>query len=459
VNRLPTKLKKIRKSVQQAHQETRHATGTGDGIVSDVCRPAIQRGLAHDVLLDTVQRQTLAYFWEFAHPVSGMARERSNPAAGYDYLETTCSGGTGFGIMALLAGAARGFLPRGAVLDRIRRIVDHLTRAETHHGVFPHFVDGTTGATIPFSPKDDGGDLVETSFLMMGLLCARQYFAAAAPGEAELRAQIDRLWHAVEWDWHTRGGGDVLYWHWSPRYGWARNHAITGWNECLITYVLAAASPSHPIAPDAYHNGWTNSRVFRNGKRYYGIELPLGRPFGGPLFFSHYSFLGLDPRRLRDRYADYWVQTSAHTSINRAHCVANPHGYSGYGRRCWGLSACYGDQGYRAFAPDRDHGVIAPTAAISSMPYLPAESMDTLRHFYEDLGLELWGPHGFFDAFNRSREWVACGNLAIDQGPIVVMVENHRSGLLWELFMSCEEVQAGLTRLGFVVSSTTYGDR
>lgn len=412
----------------------------------------IQPALTDDALLDVVQRQTLGYFRDFAHPVSGMARERSNPSAGYDYLETTCSGGTGFGIMAMLAGAARGFLSRDETLERISRIVDFLSRAETHHGVFPHFLAGSTGTTIPFSPKDDGGDLVETSFLMMGLLCARQFFAGAAPPEAGLRARIDRLWHAVEWCWHTQGGQAVLYWHWSPRHGWAKNHAITGWNECLITYVLAASSPSHPIAPQAYHDGWTRSRVFRNGQRHYGVELPLGRPFGGPMFFSHYSFLGLDPRGLRDRYADYGIQTRAHASINRAHCIANPHGHAGYGPRCWGLTACDGDQGYRAFAPDRDHGVIAPTGAIASMPYLPAEAMETVRYFYEDLGADLWGPYGFFDSFNRSREWVAGSNLAIDQGPIVVMIENHRSGLLWELFMSCEEVQAGLARLGFVTS-------
>lgn len=411
-------------------------------------RPTPTGPLSDADLLDLVQRQTLAYFWDFAHPVSGMARERSNPVPTYDYRETAAIGGTGFGLMALLAGAERGFLPRAEVLERIHGIVGFLGRAETHHGVFPHFLHGATGATIPFSEKDDGGDLVETSYLIMGLLCARQYFAAAAPREASLRAAIDRLWHAVEWDWHTRGR-EVLYWHWSPRHGWAKDHAITGWNECLITYVLAAASPSHPIAPAVYHKGWTDSPVFRNGRTYYDIELPLGPPHGGPLFFSHYSFLGLDPRGLRDRYADYWAQNLAHTRINRAHCIANPNGFDGYGPNCWGLTACDGDAGYRAFNPDDDHGVIAPTAALSAMPYTPQESMAALRHFYDDLGGEIWGRHGFLDAFNRTQRWVADSNIAIDQGPIVVMIENHRSGLLWDLFMSCEEVRAGLSRLGF----------
>ncbi|MGD1877551.1 MAG: glucoamylase family protein [Kiloniellaceae bacterium] len=411
--------------------------------------PAIRRGLSDDALLDLVQRQTLTYFWDFAHPVSGLARERNNQPYEYDWRETVTSGGSGFGIMALLAGAERGFLPRADVLERLRQIVAFLGQAQTHHGVFPHFLHGGTGATLPFTPKDDGGDIVETAFLMAGLLCARQYFTATAPAESDLRDAIDRLWRAVEWDWHTRGGQSVLYWHWSPRHAWAMNHAITGWNECLLTYVLAAASPSHPVAPAAYHDGWTDSPVFRNGNSYYGIELPLGPPLGGPLFFSHYSFLGLDPRGLSDRYADYWAQNVAHTRINRAYCMANPAGYAGYGENCWGLTACDGDAGYGAFNPEEDRGVIAPTAALSAMPYTPAESMAALRHYYEDLGSEIWGPYGFFDAFNRSQDWVAESNLAIDQGPIVVMIENHRSGLLWELFMSCQEVREGLRRLGF----------
>ncbi len=419
--------------------------------MSDPTQAAIQPDLPDEALLDLVQHHTLRYFWDFAHPHSGMARERSNavPAYGYDYRETVASGGTGFGLMALLAGAERGFLPRAEVLDRIHKIVGFLGRAETHHGVFPHFLHGGSGAIIPFSPKDDGPDLVETSFLMVGLLCARQYFAGPAPRERDLRDAVDRLWHAVEWDWHTRDGRDVLYWHWSPQHGWAMDHPVRGWNECLITYVLAAASPTHAVAPSVYHKGWTDSADFRNGRTYYDIELPLGPPYGGPLFFSHYSFLGLDPRGLRDRYADYWAQNVAHTQINRAHCIANPNHHDGYGPDCWGLTACDGDTGYSAFCPQNDRGVIAPTAALSAMPYTPRESMAALRHFYEDLGGEIWGRHGFVDSFNRNRGWIAEGNIGIDQGPIVVMIENHRSGLLWDLFMSCPEVRTGLSRLDF----------
>jgi hypothetical protein len=227
------------------------------------------------------------------------------------------------------------------------------------------------------------------------------------------------------------------------------DHAITGWNECLITYVLAVSAPHRRVAPEVYHRGWTNSRWFRNGRSYHGIELPLGPPQGGPLFFSHYSFLGLDPRGLADRHADYWAQNRAHVLINRAHCMVNPHGHAGYGAQCWGLTACDGNGGYGVFSPENDRGVIAPTAALASMPYAPSEVMQVLRHLHDDRGDALFGHYGFADAFNPSSDWVAGSNLAIDQGPIVVMIENHRSGLLWELFMSCPEIRDGLARLEF----------
>jgi hypothetical protein len=408
----------------------------------------MREALSDDALLDLVQRQTLRYFWDFGHPTSGMARERSNPVPGYDYRDTVTSGGTGFGIMAMLAGAVRGFISRDDVRARIAQIVAFLERAERYHGVFPHFLHGGTGKTIPFSKRDDGGDLVETSFLMVGLLCARQFFDGSAPADANLRAGIDRLWGAVEWDWHTQGR-NVLYWHWSPHHGFTMDHAIAGWNECLITHVLAAASPTHPTMPEVYHRGWTNSPVFRNGQCYYDIELPLGPPYGGPLFFAHYSFLGLDPRGLRDRYADYFAQNRAHALINRAHCIANPNGFAGYGADCWGLTACDSDGGYNAFSPTNDHGVIAPTAALASMPYTPTESMAALRCFHDQLDAEIWREYGFVDSFNSSRSWFAPSHLAIDQGPIVAMIENYRSGLLWDLFMSCDDVRTGLMRLGF----------
>ena len=404
--------------------------------------------LPDDLLLDVVQRQTFRYFWDFAHPVSGLARERSTAAFGYG-TEVVTTGGSGFGVMAIVVAAERDWIAREDARDRLLRMVRFLLKADSYHGILPHFLNGETGRTIPFTRKDDGGDIVETSFLLAGLLCARQYFGRDEPLESELRARIDRLWQEAEWRWHTRDGRHVLYWHWSPNHGWSMDFEIRGWNECLITYVLAASSPRYPIDADVYHRGWAMGRDFRNGRTFHRTRLPLGPDYGGPLFFTHYSFLGLDPRGLADRYADYWKQNVSHVRINLAHCVRNPGGFKGYGAECWGLTASDDHQGYSAHAPDNDQGVISPTAALSSFPYTPEESMRALRHFYEVLGERIWSEYGFVDAFSETHDWYATSHLAIDQGPIVVMIENYRTGLLWSLLMSCPEIQDGLRRLGF----------
>ena len=405
-----------------------------------------------DALLEIVQRQTFRYFWEAAHPVTGLAFDRrSAGTSAADAVEDpVVSGGTGFGVMALIVAAERGWIERAAALERLGRILELLLSARRYHGAFPHFMNGRTGETIPFSPNDDAADLVETSLLMMGLLCAREYFDRGTQEEAVTRSRITMLWDEVEWSWFTQGGREVLYWHWSPRHGWAMDHAIRGWNECLITYVLAASSSRHSIDPAVYHRGFAGGPGFRNGKSWYDIELPLGMRYGGPLFFAHYSFCGLDPRGLTDRYADYWEQNVRHVHINRAHCVANPKKFDGYGESCWGLTASDDPAGYSAHAPDNDNGTISPTAALSSLPYDPAAVMAVLRHFLNRHGERLWRELGFVDAFCEAQDWYADTFLAIDQGPIVVMMENHRTGLLWKLFMAVPEVRAGLQRLGFV---------
>lgn len=404
--------------------------------------------LSDDSLLELVQRQTFRYFWDFAHPVSGLARERSNVRDPRG-LDTCTTGGSGFGIMAIIIAAERGWVTREEAIERLATVTRFLEKASSYHGVWPHWLDGSTGKVIPFWRKDDGSDLVETAFLTAGLLCARQYFRGADRSESELRSRCDRLWQDVEWSWHVREGSKVLVWHWSPNNGFTLNHHIRGWNECLIAYVLAASSPRYGIASEVYHGGWAQSRDFRNDRSYYGIELPLGPDYGGPLFFAQYSFLGLDPRKLNDQYANYWRQNVAHTLINREHCIRNPKGYKGYGPDSWGLTASDNYIWYDAHSPTNDLGVISPTAALSSFPYTPEFSREALRHFYEEKGERLWGEYGFHDAFSDEKDWVDAGYLAIDQGPIIVMIENYRSGLMWELFMGSPEIAEGLAKLGF----------
>lgn len=394
-------------------------------------------------LLTLVQRQTFRYFWDFAHPVSGLARERVSSG------DLVTIGGSGFGVMAILVGIERGFISRQEGVDRLEKIVRFLQQADRFHGAWPHWLHGSTGEVIPFSPQDDGGDLVETSFMIQGLLTVRQFLNHANQQEAEIINTINLLWEEVEWDWYTREGEDILYWHWSPNFGWAMNHRITGYNEALITYVLAAASPTHAIDPEVYHQGWAGNGAIVNNQEYYGIRLPLGYDYGGPLFFAHYSFLGLDPRNLEDRYANYFTQNRNHSLINLAYVIDNPRGYIGYSEDSWGLTASDNPDGYAAHSPTNDLGVIAPTAAISSIPYTPEHSLDAMKHFYYLLGDRLWGEYGFYDAFDLTRGWTANSYLAIDQGPIIIMIENYRSALLWELFMSGPEIQKALPELGF----------
>lgn len=408
----------------------------------------IQKNLSDSALLDLVQKQTIKYFWDFAHPVSGMARERSNRTPDYGE-EVVTTGGTGFGVMALIVGVERKWLSRDSVAAHMLKMLRFLYKADSYHGAFPHWLNGETGKTIRFSRKDDGADLVETSLLFQGLLCAKVYFNQDNKIENEIRNRISSLWHDVEWTWFTRGGRDVLYWHWSPNNGWAMNFPLHGYNEGLITYVLAASSPTFPIKASVYHNGWAMSNFFFNGKQFYGYTLPLGFNYGGPLFFSHYSFLGLNPKGLKDKYADYWEQNRNHTLINRAYCIDNPKKFTGYSENSWGLTAGDDPFGYSAHSPTHDNGTITPTAALSSFPYTPEFSMKVLRHFYEDMGTKLWGQYGFKDGYNETQNWIANSYLAIDQGPIVVMIENYRSGLLWNLFMQIPEIQEGLTKLGF----------
>lgn len=401
--------------------------------------------VSDSALLDIVQKQTFKYFWDFGHPVSGMARERNTSG------DVVTTGGTGFGVMSIISAVNRNFITRSLGLVRIDTIVNFLkNKCTRYHGAFSHWINGATGATVPFSDKDNGADLVETSFLMQGLLCARQYFNSSDAEETSLRNNINELWNGVEWNWFRNGGQNVLYWHWSPDYNFDMNMQIKGWNEAMIVYVLAASSNTDSIPKVVYDNGWASNGGMKNGSSFYGVQLPLGPDLGGPLFFSHYSFLGINPHGLSDAYANYFTQNTAQSLINYKYCVANPKHFYGYSENDWGLTASDDDLTfYTAHSPTNDDGVITPTAAISSLPYTPEQSMNALRFFYYKLGDKLFKQYGFIDAFNLSDLWFADSFLAIDQGPEIVMIENYRSGLLWNLLMSCPEIKRGMTHLGF----------
>ncbi|MCG2616126.1 beta-glucosidase [Terrimonas sp. NA20] len=413
--------------------------------------------LPDTALFRLVQQQTFQYFWDGAEPVSGLARERFHTDDKYPQNDksTVTSGGAGFGVMALLVGIERGFITRDQGRERLEKIVGFLEKADKFHGAWPHWWYGETGKVRPFSPNDNGADLVETSFMVQGLLCARQYFAEGNEAEKLLAARMDALWKAVEFDWF-RNGKNVLYWHWSPDLGWKMNFAVHGYNECLIMYVLAASSPTHGVPAEVYHQGWAENGKIKDSSSYGGYKLGMhyqgNPPHGGPLFWAHYSYLGLDPRGLKDKYGNYEEETRNQALINYQWCVDNPKKYKGYGPNNWGLTASYSVDGYAAHAPDSssDLGVISPTAALSSFPYTPEQSMAAMKHWYNsELKGKIWGQYGFYDAFSETANWFPPHYLAIDQGPAVVMMENHRTGLLWKLFMSSPEIKEGLKKLGF----------
>jgi hypothetical protein len=420
------------------------------------------REFADDELLTMAQEACFRYYWEHGHPNAGMALEVTPGDPNLVAL-----GASGFGTMAMLVGAERGFITRAECAQRMLKIVRFLKSADRFHGAWPHFLDGRTGKAIPlFGRYDDGGDLVETAFLVQGLLSARSYFDREAPEEREIRDTITELWRSVEWDWYRRdASSDFLYWHWSPDHAWYIGHPLVGWNETMIVYLLAIASPTHPVPASLYYSGWAGqsdeaveyrrgwSRTmigdhYANGREFYGIKLDVGEGTGGNLFFSQFSFLGFDPRGKRDRFTNYFRNNRNLALINRAYCTENPGRFAGYGPNCWGLSAGINSAGGMP-EPNADNGTICCSAALGEFPFTPTESMAVLKHFYRDLGPKTWGIYGFNDGFNESEEWYQPVWMGLNQAQIVVMIENHRSGLGWRLFMANQEIQRALDAIGF----------
>jgi hypothetical protein len=423
------------------------------------------RSMSDDELLTMLQKACFRYYWEGAHPVAGMTLEN---IPGDDRIVAT--GASGFGIMALIVGVDRGFISHDQGLDRLVKIVSFLESAPRYHGVWPHFMDGETGQTLPvFDMFDNGGDLVETAFLMEGLLSARQYFNGPSEREGDLFARISHLWETVEWDWYRRSRqSDALYWHWSPEWSWYINHRLTGFNEAMIVYLLAVASPTHAVPAELYYSGWANQgeagtkyrrgwsgssegEQYTNGHSYYGIKLDVGVSSGGPLFFAHYSYQGFDPRGIHDRYTDYFENNRNLARINLAYCLRDPGHYKGYGANFWGLTASDGPDGYMPHEPTLrvDDGTMTFTGALSSFPYTPEASLAMLKHVYRDLGDPVWGVYGPRDAINLSQDWVSPIFMGLNQAPITVMIENYRSGLVWKLFMSNPEIKPMLDQIGF----------
>jgi hypothetical protein len=428
----------------EASYRVKSLNGAGDPSGPSEAASGTTRSFTDEELLDMVQEYTFRYFWDFAHESSGMARERNTSG------NTVTSGGSGFGLMAIPVGIERGYITREEAVDRTLQILEFLRDADRFHGAWSHWINGNTGKAIPFSTYDNGGDIVETAYVAQGLLTIRQYFTGTDPDEQQIVQLATQLWEGIEWDWYRRDGSNSIYWHWSPDYGWQMNMKVAGWNEAAIVYLLAVASPTHGVPASLWHTGWAERSNYVNGKSFYGHKLFVGPDWGGPLFFAHYSFLGFDPRDKSDGYANYFDHNRNHSLIQQAYCETNPNKYVGYSSECWGLTASDDPDGYLAHEPyNRDNGTITPTAALSSFPYSPEASMLALKYFYRQLGERTWDWMGFLDAFNLQRDWYAQSYLAIDQGPILLMIENYRSQLLWDLFMANPEIGPMMDAIGF----------
>ncbi|MBA5629598.1 glucoamylase family protein [Moheibacter lacus] len=416
-----------------------------------------------EMLMNQVQQDVLKYFWDFAEPNSLLARERYHPDGNYpeNDANVVTSGGSGFGLMTLIVGIDRNFIPREEAVLRLHHMMDFLEKADRFHGAWPHWMNGETGKVKSFGKKDNGGDLVETAFLVQGLICIKEYFKDGNESEKQLAEKADQLWKGVEWNWYTKGE-EVLYWHWSPEYEWEMNFPLEGYNECLITYVLAAASPDYSIEKEVFTKGWSRSGEIKSEAKKFEIPVIVNHNGAvgsvGPLFWSQYSYLGLNPKGLSDEFVNYWDLNVNHSKIMYEYALENPKKFKGYGKDFWGLTASYtlkenGETGYTAHSPQNDNGVITPTAALSSFPYTPNESMDFLKFIYNKENKDKFiGPAGPYDAFSIEDDWVAKRFLAIDQGTIAPMIENHRTGLIWKLFMQNDDVQRGLAKLGFKVN-------
>ncbi len=410
-------------------------------------------------LLTYIQKSHFEYMWSGAGVGSGLARVRYFPSDPSHDAGTITTGASGFGIMGIIVGIERGFISRSEGLERLGKIVSFLEKAERWHGMYPHWMDDSTGKTIAFAGsdgEDNGADIVETAFLASGLLCARQYLIDGPEDGHALAKRMDAIWKGMEWNWFAAEDG-CLIWHWSPTVGFRKNMRIQGYNECLLPYVLAASSPDFalPEPKKSYEAGWCRGGVIVNPGERYGIPFVVKHNSGdnevGPMFWTAFSYAGLCPEGLVDGSGiDYGAAVRNHALIQYNYCVENPKGWSCYGPDCWGMSAGYTSNettDYQAMRTNNDKGVVTISAALAAMPYTPEQSIAAAKHYYWDIAGQA-GPWGFWDSYS-DKEGVVKRYLANNQCIVVPMIENYRTGLLWKLFMSSPDIRTGLDKLGF----------
>jgi hypothetical protein len=403
--------------------------------------------LTTEALLDSLQRTSFEYFWEQANPVNGLIRDRSQTGS-------PCSiAAQGFGISAICIAIDHGWVTREAGRARIRLGMQTLWNGPQsdasfgvngYKGLFYHFLDINSGMRTWSCELST----IDTALLMAGILDAREYFDTADAGDVELRALADSLYQRVDWDFMRSGGGAIKM-GWKPGTGFNGYGYWIGYNEAMILYVLALGSPTHPVPATAW-GFWTTGYQWQTqyGQTY--VIFP-------PLFGHQYSHCWIDYRHIWDSYMQargitYFENSRRATLAQQAYCIANPGGWVGYGATTWGLTASDDPDGYTAHgAPPalNDDGTITPTAPASSLPFAPEIVIPTLQNLYDTYGAMIWGQYGFKDAFNYSRFWFGPDYIGIDEGPIVIMIENYLNGAVWRRCGTSPYIVTGLARAGF----------
>ncbi len=410
--------------------------------------PAVFR--TDDEFLDLVMATAFDYFWREANPANGLVKDRST-------THSFCSiAATGFGLTALSIGVDHGWIDRKQAAERVLTTLRTFWRGAQggersgvigHRGWFYHFLD--MQQTTRYRQVELSS--IDTALFLAGALDAGEYFGRADATESEIRWLAKALLERVDWRWMT-DGQDTLTMGWHPETGFIRSRWV-GYNEAMVLYILAMGAPQGGLGAEAWE-GWTRGYRWATHHGHSYVEF-------APLFGHQYSHCWIDFRGLADAYLrgrglDYFENSRRATLANRAYATANPKGWRGYGTDCWGLTACDGPgfapyHGYMARgAPpaENDDGTIAPTAAGSSIPFAPAECIAALRYMYDTYREQLWTPFGFRDAFNVTAGWWDPDVLGIDQGPMLIMIENHRTGRVWKRFMQNEVIQRGLQRAG-----------
>lgn len=397
-------------------------------------------------ILDSQQKKMIDFFMSGADQTSGMCLNSSQ------WGGTMTTGATGMGFMNIITGVERGWISREEGLDQILKVVKFLDKADRYHGSWSHWY-GTDGKTKPFGNQIVAGEIVETAFVMTGLIAAKEYFNGSDTKEVELRNYVDKFWNEI--DWSNFVHNDKLYWIWhSDKAGdKAYEHALTGWNETLIVYILALAAPEgHNISPDVYQKCWqSNGGIYRENQKVYGYEQPLGRPANMEgLFLAQYSFLGLDPRHMADQYINYWNHVTAYTMINRHYCVYEAPESHGYSETDWGITACEGAgpaTEYKGRTPSNDDGVLCTSASVSSFPYTPFYCAQVLLNLNQNWSF-MNGKYGFKTSYHPASGKASSYYLGMEHAPQAVMIENYRSGLLWNLVMRNGHIKKGFELAG-----------